>query len=462
MARSYAPPMGAGPGTPYSMGSQMRMPSVLDSVNTPSTDDSTYGESPPHMASRGRKRHLSDSTISVIEPEDLQDGTSGPSPPSPIPLTLKDPNSKIASVLYFDSASSDQRRNRNQKKPANVIQKMIRNSGRSKPDEYVYKDGEVRTIREITGVPNSEGDRISGESSPILDDLPPPPPRRGGRRPKTTQAKRNSTTSRPRATRRESRQSSVGNGGASYADYHSSDDGNEDVKYDLLSSALGGFRGSRYDGNDSQFNGPYTSMSGIPVQQSNRSQMPVLNSAFPSFAQPSSFIQRDHTNFSYTAAYGSSQTFPSGPGTMPPASMHLQGPMTNFGSNMSSTFQPHNSGSFGQLTNIPMRGAYGAANPLFAHDSSAATLDLFQQQYDGVGQTAGSGLNGFQGQDMGGVANLDAFDPFNVDMAPKEEIREASLPENFNADALSGLLFGNNYAAPEDDGATVSAPNSEA
>lgn len=462
MARSYVPPMGTGPGTPYSIGSQMRIPSVLESINTPSTDDSIYEDSPAHLASRGRKRHLSDSTISVIDPEDIKNGIPGKSPPSPIPLTLKDPNSKIASVLYFDSANREQRRHRNQKKHANVIQKMIRNSDRSKPDEYVYKDGEIRTVREITGMPNSEGDRISGESSPILNDAPAPPPKKGGRRPKSTQPKRNSTTSRSGPSRRGPRQSSAPEAGTPYPYYNNSSDGNGDVKYEPLSSSLAGLRGNYHDGNGSHFNSPQFSMSNLPAQQSQRSLMPLLTSGFPQLAQPSSFIQRGQANFNYTASYSPGQSFPSGPGTMPPASMHLQGHINNFASSLSNSFPPNNFGSFGQLTNIPLRGVYGSGNPLFGHGVQGITSDLSQQQCDTGGQTASEVLNSFDGQGMAGLSNFGAFDPFAIDTLPKGETGADLLPEHFNADALSGLLFGDTNTAPEDNSATVSAPNSEA
>ena len=461
MARSYAPPMLDGPNTPYSARSQKRVPSILDSVNTPSSSDADYYVPTPRGGKRTSKRNLSISTNNSTSNYPLNKTRVhrdvGEVPWEPIPATIKDPNSKVDRVMIFDIQNAEGRKNRNQKKSVHVLDKLIGNSNSSQPDEVVYKHGIPRTTRTITGVPNSEGDRISGESSPEPQTAQ--PPKKIGRRTKAAMASKNVNTGV--TTRRDSHQSSFSAGIAQTPYYTNSSDVNDAATYGRMPSRReAGVRIHRDNSGPAiTFNGtPRMSSSHLPMQMPARmppmSQMPVLTSGLTRLASQGQYQQLVPANLQHGNTYAAQpQAYPYGNGTMRPANMHIQRPASNSTSYAPMNYQSNNFGSFGQLNNASMTGTFGGSNPLYGRGSYgvAPGMLLQQPQY---------GTNGISNVRNAGMAEMSSVDPFAFGTLPLSPMG-GGLDGHRMDGAANGMFFDGGVATGEDDGATISLPNSE-
>lgn len=449
MARSYALPSMDSPNTPYPMGSQRRMPSILDSVNTPSSSDDDYYEPTPRgskASKRTSKRQLSVSTNASISNYPLSKGKNKNRkiaidlPWEPIPATIRDPNSKVDNVMIFDIQNAEGRKNRNQKKSVEVMSTLVHNSSVSAPDEVVFKHGIERTTRIITGLPNSEGDRISGESSPEPEVTQ--PAKKGGRRSKAALTTQNVNTGM--TLRRDSHQSTFN----PHKPYYtcSSDIDNEATYGSIPRRHHSGIRIHRDNtGPAITFGGtPLMSSSHIPGQLSSHiPPMSVLTSGLSQLAPHGSYQQR--------ASASLQQSFSFGNDTILPSNMRTSNNGTSYAA---MSYQPTNFGSFGQLNNISMTGTFGGnGNPLYGRGSPTIASGILQQQPQ-FGFIGASNLHSASVPDMSGI---DPFSFGNLPLSPSGS--------KFDLNSVSGvansLLFGDNTPAAEDDGATVSAPNSE-
>lgn len=442
LARSYAPPMFEGPTTPYSMGSHAYTASVLDSVNTPESGSEEYYDWLPTRNESNHQRGASVPSIGSIsvftDPADRTPPPGSDKTRSPTPGTTTDPNSRLNpwTIYVFDSATSEHRRNRNQKKSIKVLKRMKRSSQNSKPIEVVSRDGTVLLDRVITGNPNvTEEDRLPGEESPV-PAVATLPPKKGGRRTKGALAKKNVNARRSAADRRDSHQSALEAGLIPASCFPNSSDCEDGSTYGWPSHQGMHIHRDNSGPVITLNSTPLMSMAHIPAQMPPMSQMPVLTSGLQQIVQPSPFQQRGSTIPRYGNIVPSQPlSTPYGSGTMRPANMHL---------NRANPYQPNDFGSFGQLNSFSMGGVFGnPGNPLYGRSSHVPAAGGSQQTFGASAAPAGN--PGFHSQGMSGMMDLGPFEPF---------------------DPLMGDGFGTHnggafFGGVEDDGATISVPNSE-
>lgn len=408
----------------------------MDSIYSTHSSDSGETDLTGPFAGRLRRRNLSASTRSLVQEDDM-DWEEG----------MVD-NVKLKGIIWpgmdlFDSATSDMRRKRNQKKATSVLAQLQATSAVVGATELVFdEDGVLRRERPITGNPEERDGRspLPGESSPEPESQP--PKKRGGRRPRAALTKRNVNTGRPRrSSRRDANQTRFGRTTRRAPYFHGADEDDEMTYGTRIPKRRTGLSIHRDNtGPEITFDHP-APMSTLTAG---------FRTPFPPIGTQSGLHASYHVN-GHPRGHRRQPSFPLSQGFRPTQSNPL------------GLAPPPNFGSFGQLTSASLfqNTNFHSSNP-FPVSTGPQAAAAFQQQFGLAAQSFGGDSFAFQAAPTHSQTQptWDLFSGFGAADLDLHNTTDVNFPVAGEFGSVMNPLFiSSNHVAPEDDEATVSPPS---